>query len=423
MRTLHSLAVLVVAGAAFTPSAARAQTEIVQTDWSGGLAFDASAALGGTETRVAAIHGHADVSGTPGMARVVQFLFTTAGQTFELFPVHTNDSGTAAFASSAGGAAYPAGACGEVHAWLHRAMDPHDGRLTWMVRANRNGGGSETCAGELDGTYAITPSATLVTSDPDGAASTTGFAHAWGDRESAGHAIELPGGAFELDGTLTRSSSTAAFATYIDEFGTRLETPLTAGETFRLSSNPTGAVDSPVFDTGRARDWGTVEIDATWAGEVRFDFYFRGGDTPAATTAGAWVGPFSPGDDISAPGVSGFRYLQYRAELTVVEPAGVGEDGIVELKEVRITFDTDGDGAIDTVDNCLIPNPDQLDSDGDGFGDPCDLCLGDDATGDADGDGICADLDCDDGDPTNACPIFEDGFESGGTLVGPSSVR
>lgn len=55
------------------------------------------------------------------------------------------------------------------------------------------------------------------------------------------------------------------------------------------------------------------------------------------------------------------------------------------------------------------------DSDNDGVPDGCDLCAGDNATGDADGDGICADLDCDDADPTNVCLIFEDGFESGDT--------
>ena len=38
------------------------------------------------------------------------------------------------------------------------------------------------------------------------------------------------------------------------------------------------------------------------------------------------------------------------------------------------TFDTDGDGIFDSVDNCPAdPNPDQTDSDGDGQGDACDL--------------------------------------------------
>ena len=53
------------------------------------------------------------------------------------------------------------------------------------------------------------------------------------------------------------------------------------------------------------------------------------------------------------------------------------------------------------------------DSDHDAICDDSDFCLGDDFTGDADGDGICFDRDCDDGDPTNPCHIFSDGFESG----------
>ena len=37
--------------------------------------------------------------------------------------------------------------------------------------------------------------------------------------------------------------------------------------------------------------------------------------------------------------------------------------------------DTDGDGILDDMDNCIgVENIDQIDSDGDGFGDECDIC-------------------------------------------------
>lgn len=87
--------------------------------------------------------------------------------------------------------------------------------------------------------------------------------------------------------------------------------------------------------------------------------------------------------------------------------------------------DTDGDGFGDpgfpanTCPEDTCPGfDDNLDADGDGVPDGCDLCLGDDASGDGDGDGICADLDCNDADPTNmtgACLVFDDDFETGDT--------
>lgn len=58
--------------------------------------------------------------------------------------------------------------------------------------------------------------------------------------------------------------------------------------------------------------------------------------------------------------------------------------------------DTDGDGVLDSVDNCVaVANPDQHDHDGDGRGDSCDLCphIAKDSNVDADGDGIGDDCD------------------------------
>ena len=56
-------------------------------------------------------------------------------------------------------------------------------------------------------------------------------------------------------------------------------------------------------------------------------------------------------------------------------------------------FDQDGDGIADCFDNCpATPNAGQTDSDGDGQGDACDACPFD-AANDADGDGVCGDVD------------------------------
>ena len=105
--------------------------------------------------------------------------------------------------------------------------------------------------------------------------------------------------------------------------------------------------------------------------------------------------------------------------------------------------DTDGDGfgnpdfAGNTcaTDNCPDDaNADQADADEDGIGDACDLCTGDDSSGDGDSDGVCADQDCDDGNPnaqtvdgcgvcggSNACALFADDFESGNTSAWSSA--
>jgi hypothetical protein len=55
--------------------------------------------------------------------------------------------------------------------------------------------------------------------------------------------------------------------------------------------------------------------------------------------------------------------------------------------------DFDGDGVVDSDDNCLsTPNSDQDDADGDGVGDACDGCPND-PQNDGDDDGVCGDVD------------------------------
>ncbi len=54
--------------------------------------------------------------------------------------------------------------------------------------------------------------------------------------------------------------------------------------------------------------------------------------------------------------------------------------------------DADGDGICGNIDNCENYNPDQADTDGDGIADACDKCPND-PLNDADSDGFCADVD------------------------------
>ena len=67
--------------------------------------------------------------------------------------------------------------------------------------------------------------------------------------------------------------------------------------------------------------------------------------------------------------------------------------GAVDSWVWEVLVDTDGDGVMDALDNCvMVANADQLDTDGDGDGDLCDVCP-DDALNDSDGDGVCDSVD------------------------------
>src|SRR5438067_830120 len=79
--------------------------------------------------------------------------------------------------------------------------------------------------------------------------------------------------------------------------------------------------------------------------------------------------------------------LMYRSRLLVLLVAAC----VCFALAVYADVDTDGDGILDTTDNCLlVPNADQADGDRDGVGDACDNCprTSNPDQRDADGDGI-----------------------------------
>ena len=129
--------------------------------------------------------------------------------------------------------------------------------------------------------------------------------------------------------------------------------------------------------------------------------------------------------------------------LQVIQDGVDGVDGLAGV--AALTTSADGENLFsagrgeDSLDHFAVGpcvgDTATGDSDGDGVCDDQDFCFGDDTTNDTDGDGVCDDADCDSDDPSvglfdacgicggdgSTCELFEDGFESGDVSFWSSS--
>ena len=115
--------------------------------------------------------------------------------------------------------------------------------------------------------------------------------------------------------------------------------------------------------------------------------YMTNPTDPADITVGDEVGgmlrfvAFTSGTDTDGDGV--LDSVDNCPNTTNADQADLDNDGVGDVCD-----DTDADGVLDNVDNCpLVPNKDQTDVDGDGIGDACDPLI------DRDGDGVADDVD------------------------------
>ncbi len=95
-------------------------------------------------------------------------------------------------------------------------------------------------------------------------------------------------------------------------------------------------------------------------------------DKPFTGPDGSAESYYTPGTDQTLPGTfAGNLWIQYKLFFETADTSKTPY-----LEELYIEKDTDGDGVLDDIDNCIdVPNADQSDSDLDGVGDTCENVL------------------------------------------------
>ena len=106
--------------------------------------------------------------------------------------------------------------------------------------------------------------------------------------------------------------------------------------------------------------------------------------TSPAFTAEMSSANYTIKSDVISGGGGESSSANYTVEHTTGQSTAIGESSSSNFSNFagfwytvgEVVGDTDGDGALDDVDNCIdIANADQADTDGDGVGDLCDNCV------------------------------------------------
>ena len=371
------------------PAATAQSREIVQSDWFGGLGRPSSSLLT-SETGFDTATAHVIHDAQPGELRIPHLVYEHGGKRLAIAPIRNSQSALSYYnlQDSGGTPPYPPPRCLESHFALYR--DTNTGNLSWLFHVSKNGLVTDPCGGEIAATYSISPAgvATLTLLDDLGESTLTGFDHAWGNESSDGHVITFASGQFAVTGTINRVVGVNYHAMFIDPNGTAEQLSLSQLPTpqWTISASLSSRLESAVFDTGVSRDWGRLVADSSADSSTQVLFFLRAGTSETDLRSRPWFGPFRSGDDLSSTALSNKRYLQYAVAVAFTDPASDGTSGFADptpvvVREIRVEFDTDGDGRIDTADNCpAVPNFDQANVDRDTLGDACD--------GDNDNDGL-----------------------------------